>query len=269
MDFNFGLLSLENWLIKEATLVEKAALELAVIKEQRQKVIGTATDRTECASADNGTGVCRRKTKTAELKEGENFTTRCGISWKFLTKTPKGEFEKLRRTHQVSKNRGVGYGVRYACTRNAKARDNCPFLMLSRENEEGSLSVYYRNAHTHTVRQIRGREKRAVGTASSSSSSARPPCSSCCSSASSPSHSLSSSSSFLSSSFSSSSPSSSFSSPSSSFSSPSSSFSSSSSSSFPLSFSSSSFSSSSFPLSSSFSSSSSFPLSFPFSSLSA
>ncbi|KAL3112895.1 hypothetical protein niasHT_015601 [Heterodera trifolii] len=135
MDFNFVLLSLDNWLIKEATLVEKVALELAVIKEQRQKVIGTETGRTECASAaDNGIGICRRKTKAAELKEGENFTTRCGISWKFLTKTPKGEFEKLRRANQVSKNRGVGYGVRYACTRNAKARDNCPFLMLSRES---------------------------------------------------------------------------------------------------------------------------------------
>jgi len=37
---------------------------------------------------------------------------------------------KLKIKIQVSKNRHVGYGIRYACTRNAKARDNCPYLLI-------------------------------------------------------------------------------------------------------------------------------------------
>jgi len=75
-----------------------------------------------------------------------DFFTRCGITWNYLTSTRSmSEFDDLRRRHQVflknivfenilkiqvSKNRHVGYGIRYACTRNAKARDNCPYLLL-------------------------------------------------------------------------------------------------------------------------------------------
>ena len=50
---------------------------------------------------------------------------------KLLKKFTKINLEtKFNLKIQVSKNRHVGYGIRYACTRNAKARDNCPYLLL-------------------------------------------------------------------------------------------------------------------------------------------
>ncbi|KAL7073166.1 hypothetical protein ACQ4LE_007057 [Meloidogyne hapla] len=90
----------------------------------------------------------------------KDFFTRCGITWTYLTSTRSiNEFDDLRRRHQVSKNRHVGYGIRYACTRNAKARDNCPYLLLNIPGKNGIQHVYSRNSHTHPVRHIRSRIK--------------------------------------------------------------------------------------------------------------
>uniref|UniRef100_A0A915NHT3 FLYWCH-type domain-containing protein n=1 Tax=Meloidogyne floridensis TaxID=298350 RepID=A0A915NHT3_9BILA len=85
----------------------------------------------------------------------KDFYTRCGITWKYLTSTHSSdEFDNLRRQHQVSKNRHVGYGTRYACTRNAKVRDNCPYLLLNIPGKNGIQHVYSRNSHTHPIRHI-------------------------------------------------------------------------------------------------------------------
>ncbi|CAK5120597.1 unnamed protein product [Meloidogyne enterolobii] len=90
----------------------------------------------------------------------KDYFTRCGITWKYLTSTPSiEEFDELRRKQQVSKNRHVGYGIRYACTRNAKARDNCPYLLLHIPGNNGIQHVYSRNCHTHPIKHIRSRNR--------------------------------------------------------------------------------------------------------------
>ncbi|KAL7073449.1 hypothetical protein ACQ4LE_007007 [Meloidogyne hapla] len=147
-------------IISQAIIAEKNAMAKELVKIRQQK------QQKEIKMKRNNKGII----KTEQLFEGissvnndinkNDFFTRCGITWTYLTSTRSiSEFDDLRRRHQVSKNRHVGYGIRYACTRNAKARDNCPYLLLHISGNNGIQHVYSRNCHTHPIRHIRSRNR--------------------------------------------------------------------------------------------------------------
>uniref|UniRef100_A0A915NSP8 FLYWCH-type domain-containing protein n=1 Tax=Meloidogyne floridensis TaxID=298350 RepID=A0A915NSP8_9BILA len=159
--------NIENMaLISQAIIAEKAAMAKELIKRGQLKLEGNVyMKQNNFKMRDKNVKACNNP-----LSEGNNylkddnsrkdFFTRCGITWKYLTSTQSiEEFDELRRRQQVSKNRHVGYGIRYTCTRNAKARDNCPYLLLHIPGNNGIQHVYSRNCHTHPIKHIRSRNR--------------------------------------------------------------------------------------------------------------
>uniref|UniRef100_A0A915NLN6 FLYWCH-type domain-containing protein n=1 Tax=Meloidogyne floridensis TaxID=298350 RepID=A0A915NLN6_9BILA len=159
--------NIENMaLISQAIIAEKAAMAKELIRIGQLK-LGRNVDIKQNNFKMKDKNV---KAFINPLNEGKDcldddnsrkdFFTRCGITWNYLTSTQSiEEFDELRRRHQVSKNRHVGYGIRYACTRNAKARDNCPYLLLHIPGNNGIQHVYSRNCHTHAIKHIRSRNR--------------------------------------------------------------------------------------------------------------
>uniref|UniRef100_A0A915LY27 FLYWCH-type domain-containing protein n=2 Tax=Meloidogyne TaxID=189290 RepID=A0A915LY27_MELJA len=149
-------------LISQAIIAEKAAMAKELIRiGQLKQLKEMKMDNVVKNGTSTGPEACLEGMPSVNNDINKNdFFTRCGITWNYLTSTRSmSEFDDLRRRHQVSKNRHVGYGIRYACTRNAKARDNCPYLLLHIPGNNGIQHVYSRNCHTHPIKHIRSRNR--------------------------------------------------------------------------------------------------------------